>query len=192
MPAPPISASYTAASSVLGKNLQTLRTMLANCTAFRTMVGAATEADALARIYLGALPLSAFESEDAGLAELNNFRPFAIIGPTAPMAIKRQHIATGGGAWSHGRSGESMIFLERQHPATGRNDVNDLAWIDIVDSIVQSNNVSNPGLIELHEAESYLSLRAVEVLDIYRGTEEEESSVGDYQRAEIKVSWGRI
>lgn len=190
MPAPPISASYPAPSSVLGKNLITLRKMLANCTAFRTLTGATNEADALARIYLGALPLSPLEDEVAGLDELNSFRPFAIVGPTI-SAIRRQHISTGAG-WSHGRQGDSMVLIERQHPSTGRDDVNDLAWIDLVDSIVQSNDANNPGLIELHEQQEYLSLRAVEVMDIYRGMEEEKTDLGDYQRAEIKVYWGRI
>lgn len=190
MAAPPVSASYATPNSVLGKNLLTLRTMLANCTAFRTFTGATNEAEALERIYLGCVPLSDANDSESGLAELNSFRPFAIVGPSV-NAIERRHIATGGG-WSHGRRGESMIFLERQHPSSGDDDDNDLAWMDLVDQIVQSNDTDNPGLVELHEQQTYLSLRAVETLDIYRGMKEEEAELGDYQRAEIKVYWGRI
>jgi hypothetical protein len=190
MPAPPIVANYSAPSSVLAKNLITLRKMLANCTAFRTFAGATNEAEALARIYLGCLPLKDANDAQSGLTELNNFRPFAIIGPVG-NPIERRHISTGQ-VWSHGRRGEAMILMERQHPASGNDDVNDLAWMDLVDTIVQSNNVSLPGLVELHESQEYLSLSAVDVLEIYRGLEEEKAELGDYQRAEIKVHWGRI
>ena len=190
MPAPPISASYTAPTSVLAKNLVTLRKMLANCTAFRTFAGAANEAEALARIYLGCLPLKDANDASSGLTELNNFRPFAIIGPIG-NAIERRHISTGQ-TWSHGRRGEAMILMERSHPTSGDDDDNDLAWIDLVDSIVQSNNASLPGMVELHEQDEYLSIAAIDVLEIYRGLEEEKAELGDYQRAEIKVHWGRI
>lgn len=191
MTAPPISASYTEPTSVLGKNLWQLRQMLADVFHMRAMLGAENQAEALARIYLGCLPRAAAATGIYTVAELNQYRPFAIIGPSPNLAIRSRQ-ETFGGIWQHGRQGEFDIMLERQHPTGGLDDVNDLAWMDLVDKIRQTNDTDKPGLLELHETAGHLILRQVDLLEIYRGEEEEINSLGDYQRARIRVYWGRI
>lgn len=56
-----------------------LRLSLADSTAFRTWVSAATQAAALARIYMDALPPPAGHAEQYTLTELNTYRPYAVI-----------------------------------------------------------------------------------------------------------------
>lgn len=189
--APPTAASYTAARSVLGKNLQSLRVMLSLVKEMQTLFGGATASQALQRIYIGCLPRPA-ANDKYTVYELNNYRPFALIGPGPDLAVRSRHELVGG-LDTHGRQGEFDIMLERQHPTTGNDDVNDSNWLDLVDMVRQSNDAANPGLIELHESGGgHLSLRMVEVLEIYRGAEDEINSLGDYQRARIRIYWGRI
>lgn len=190
MPAPPVSASYTAATSCLGKNLEAMRKMLANCSAFRSLVSATNEAEALARIYQGCLPPPSSNAEAYTLAQLELYRPFAIVMPSPGQAIEYTRMAFGGNAWNHNRRGEFHILIERSHPTTGDDDDNDFAWIDMVGKIVHSSDVANPGLIELHYSQDYLMLAGVSIRDIYRADEEDAKDVGDYQRAHIVVRWG--
>ena len=164
--------------------------MLANCTSFRTLVGAATEADALARIYQGCLPRPANNAPHYSASELEDYRPFAIVMPSPGQAIEYTRMAFGGNAWNHNRRGEFHILIERSHPTSGDDDDNDFAWIDLVGKIVHSSDVANPGLIELHYSQDYLMLAGVAIRDIYRADEEDASEVGDYQRAHIVVRWG--
>lgn len=190
MTSPPVSASYTAKSSVLGKNLLTLRTMLSNAFHVQGLLGATNASEAAERIFIGCLPAPA-DGKQYTLAELNQYRPFILIGPASNLAIRARHESVGG-SWTHGRQGETDIFLERAHPNSGRDDQDDFAWIDLIDTIRQSNDVAKPGLIELHEGEGYLSIRMIEILEIWRGEPEEAQSVGDYQSARMRVHWGRI
>lgn len=191
MPAPPTSASYAAATSCLGKNLEAMRLMLANCTAFRTLTGATNEAEALARIYQGCLPPPASNAEAYTLAQLESYRPFAIVMVSPGQAIEYSRMAFGGGNWNHNRRGEFHILIERSHPTSGDDDDNDFAWIDTIGKIVHSADINNPGLIELHERQEYLSVAGISVRDIYRADEEDAKEVGDYQRAHIVLRWGR-
>lgn len=189
MSSPPTPASYSAQTSVLGKNLLVFREMLAAASSVRDVLNATDEAEALERIYVGCLPRP--ENGDAyTITELNQYRPFMLIGPGQSLAIRSQH-QTFGGMWEHNRMGEFDVMVERQHPQSGQDDVNDLDWINAVDRIRQTNDAANPGLLELHETAGNLSIRQVDVLDIYRGTEEEQQALGDYQRATIRVYWGR-
>lgn len=191
MTSPPTVASYSASTSVLGRNLQSLRDMLSNVAAVQTLFGAANAAEAAERIYLGCLPRPS-DGKIYTPTELSQYRPFAIIGPTENV-LMRSRLESVGGLWTHGRQGEFDIILERAHPTSGNDDVNDLAWIDTVDLIRQSNDVDNPGLIELHDnGAGYLSLRMVEVIEIWRSDPQEAESAGDYQFARIRVHWGRL
>lgn len=190
MTAPPIPASYTPSSSVLGRNLQTARSMLAACASVQTLFGAADSDEAAERIYIGCLPRPS-TGDSYTLAELNQYRPFALIGP-APTLAMRMRLETFGSSWSHGRQGEFDIMLERQHPDDGSDDISDLEWLDIVSAVAQSADADSPGLAELHEREGMLSLRMIEVLDVYRGAESELKDLGDYQRAMIRIHWGRV
>lgn len=189
MPAPPTSASYSAANSCLGKNVQTMRSMLAACKYFQTLVGG-NESDALARIYHGSLPKPASNAETFPLSELQSYRPFAIIFPSPTTAINYNWEATGGLNWNHSRSGEIEILIERDHPSSGGDDVNDFGWTDLIGQIVHSGDSDNPGLLELHALGNHLQLARVSVLDIYRSDEEDWSETGDTQRAHIRVKWG--
>jgi len=165
--------------------------MLANCTAFRTLTGATNEAEALARIYQGCLPPPASNAEAYTLAQLESYRPFAIVMVSPGQAIEYSRMAFGGGNWNHNRRGEFHILIERSHPTSGDDDDNDFAWIDTIGKIVHSADINNPGLIELHERQEYLSVAGISVRDIYRADEEDAKEVGDYQRAHIVLRWGR-
>jgi len=188
---PPTSATYTAARGTLGKNTETLRAMLANCAEVQTLFGAANATDALLRIFLGCLPQPVANKETYSREELELYRPMILIGPSPELSIQSNH-ETFGGSWTHGRQGISDILIERNHPTTGRDDVNDIAWWDVVDMIRQSHDTDSPGLIQLHELPGNLSIRQVEILDIYRGAEEDIHERGDYQRALMRIHWGRI
>lgn len=194
MALPPTVASYAAGTSCLGKNLLTARTMLANCAAFREIVGggsASTVNEALERIYLGGLPKPASDAPDYSQTELANYRPYAIIGPVVGTVISLEHITTGV-SWSHGRKGEFDIIVARATPADVDLDDNDFDWIDTVGRIAQSNDHDNPGLAELHESAEYLSLRQISIEAIYRADEEDIRDRGDYQAAILHIAWGRV
>lgn len=191
MTSPPTSASYSEPSSVLGKNLYGFRQMLANVDAIQTLFGAANATEALERIYIEALPRPA-SGDKYTLEELESYRPFALIA-IVDGQIMRSDIETVGGQWTHGRRGAFDLLIERKHPTSGADDVNALAWIDLVDRVRGTADVDNPGLIELADnGDGYLSIRTVEVAEIWRGDENERQLAGDFQCAVLRVFWGRL
>lgn len=191
MTSPPVVADYAEATSVLGRCLQTLRTMLADCSAIQDLFEATDAEDALERIYLGCLPAPG-DGRKYTQAELSSYRPFAIVAQSSPAIVSTHESVSGG--WTHGRRGVADIYIERTHPATenGEDDQIDFEWVDLVDSIRQTNDHDNPGLIELHERAGNVSIRQVEVLEITRSDEAEQTALGDYQSALIRVYWGRF
>jgi len=192
MTAPPVVASYPEATSILGRNIQTLRAMLSRCAKIQTLFSAADATEALTRIYLGCLPRPA-DGRRYTTEELNAYRPFAIVGPSPNLIISSQ-VVSSIGTWSHSRMGQCDILIERSFPTGGddEDDQKDFAWIDLVDGIRQSNDTDEPGLLELHETAGNLSIKSSEILSIYRGDEAEIQMLGDYQAAVLRIQWGRI
>lgn len=191
MTSPPTSASYSEPSSVLGKNLYGFRQMLANVDAIQTLFGAANATEALERIYIEALPRPA-SGDKYTEEELDSYRPFALIGLVAGD-IMRSDIESFGGLWTHGRRGAFDVMIERNHPISGADDVNALAWLDLVDRVRWTGDVDNPGLIELSDnGQAFLSIRSVEISEIWRSDENERELYGDFQCAALRVFWGRL
>jgi len=191
MTSPTVVAEYTAATSIRGKALQTMRTMLADCAAIQSLFEAVDADEALERIYLGCLPAPS-DGRKYTTTELDGYRPFAIVAPSSPAIISMHEAVSGG--WTHGRRGVIDIYIERTHPVAenGEDDQIDFEWIDLVDSIRQTNDQDDPGLIELHERAGNISIRQIDILEITRSDEAEQTALGDYQSALIRVYWGRF
>jgi hypothetical protein len=172
-----------AASGAIAIARDLLRTMLANTTAFRTWDGATySEAQALARIYQGSMPLA------TDCLSFGATLPFAVI--TKPSAGTRwRSLSTPRG---HRAGGELIVQFFRAAPAEDASDPGkrERSFENFIGNLIQSGNVSTPGLAELANTSGYLALRDLHEDGPYPVSPEDFPGLGDVQLYLLGVNWG--
>jgi hypothetical protein len=169
-----------------------LRTTLATCTAFRTIDGVSYTVDQLkARIYLDALPPPGSSSPEYTLAELQALRPFALIAAAPHGALRLRHVTAGTVRRFH-PNGTLVVAIERNVPAVDAADPGqvDRDWENTIGLIMSSLDSALPGLAELSGQAGYLTISGLEVLDLYRGDQDDKPARGDYQVCLLQIEWG--
>jgi len=160
--------------------------MLADVTRFRTLVGAANQAGALARIYNGALPPPV---EGAGMErtveELKALRPFARVWTSPVNGYSIRARGTNGATRQWGDKGTVFIEIE-DNVAAGISDDESAVQIageDLFGEIIQ-------GLIGLIGGASYLNVTDIEVVDgPGRIAQEMWETYGDTIGGILKLEW---
>jgi len=159
-----------------------LRTALADCSTFQAWVGAADQAEALARIYHEALPAPANGNEYT-LAELQAYRPFALIWTSEQNGYSKRRLAVG--TWAE--SGRIMIRLEEDVDPQIANDPAEVArrFRNTIGQIIDELcALTDPGA-------GYLVFHTVTVEAGPIRTEEDEArTLGDAQAVELSVEYG--
>lgn len=173
----------TAAAGSLATVQETMRTMLGDCAAFRTMVGATganIQAQALANVYHEALPPPSAGGEYT-LDELATMRPFALL---STLAFEKTHDSTGDG-FQYSESGTIWLRLEWDVPVDiadndqeiGRRVDNDIGGI--IDD-----------LCDLAGKGPYLSMEHIELTEPWSRTRRQErASNGDAVVADFTIDW---
>lgn len=168
-----------------------LRTMLANCTYFRTWQGAAYTVDqAKARIYHDALPAPA--SGDAlTAAELATYRPFVIISTERQQGFRLRHDSSGDGFY-FSESGRLCLLFEQAVPSAIAADPSEveITFKNFLGRVMASNDTANPGLAELAGEAGYLAIEEMVLYGPYRSAEDDQVADGDCQLALIEIAWG--
>lgn len=161
-----------------------LRSTLAGLSAFRTFVGVATEDEAAAHVYHSSLPPMTKGHESYTLAELRQYRPYAIIWTQETGNGFRWSNAAGYGA-SH-VSGRLLARLIREVPDALANDQS-AADVDFTNQI----GAICDALIVAGQTPENLSVQAITLYSgPERNPEEEHHAVGSLQGVTLLIEWG--
>ncbi len=115
----------------LSLSLQYAKQMLAASATFRTLVGAADQAEAEAKIYLEGLPEPADNADVYSESELAAYRPYAIVWGDESGGLAKRRI--GAAAWED--SGRTVLLIGQAAPDVDRAD-GDRSWANTVGQIV--------------------------------------------------------
>ena len=151
-----------------------LRTTLADCTHFRSWVGAANQAQALDRIYLDGLPPPANNADSHTLSELQALRPFAVIYTEEQRGWRTRQNAAGTRHWFI-HSGSLTVRFEQDSPSDALDDPGELdrRFRNTIGQIVSTEDDANPGLLELAGTPGYLAITGIEASGPFRSDDDQ-------------------
>lgn len=182
---------------LLSTQLQLLRATLADCTQFRTWCGAATQAQALARIYYFDVPTPALTVDAHAASTWSTYRPFAVVDFWPGVANVFEHDAVNANSWSFRQSGALWLHLEENYDT--ENDLlnPDEALLQFANSIgkilqrASTDDASFKGLLDLFGSGGYLAAHHCEVSELYRADEDQRTARGDFLAVDLAIDWGR-
>lgn len=161
-----------------------LMNTLANTAAFRTWCGAANPTEALTKIHQDALPEPA--AKVYTIAELNGYRPFAIIwtDPDGGFRMQRDSISD---TFRFADGGRITAYLEQEPPDGYESDPEGLARTvkNSIGGIVE-------GVLLLAGQASYLAARACTVYGPYRSQLDEAPASDECVSFFLDFEWGRV
>ena len=181
----------TAAAGPLSEIEDLAADTLAACKHFQTLVGEASAALAKNHIYFDALPPPASDADTYTLAELEGYRPYAVIN-TEPQGGYRWRHQGSGAAWTFAGNGALTIEIEADIDSGDLGDPQEYMRLfkNTIGQIVLTEDQVNPGLLDLAGQGGYLPIREAVFYGPFRGAEEERKQQGDYLAAMIDLNWG--
>jgi hypothetical protein len=188
------------ANSVLYEPQQLLAKTLADCTEFRNLVGATTHVAAQARIWHEALPRPASGRDSYTLAEMQAYRPFALIFTNDLDGAMATRQASSPAAWTD--RGTLRILLEINTPSAMADSpvLLDQLVKQIVGRICKrpSDEASTfNGLMNLahrtneSDGYSYLAIDTVSFRGYHRSNHNDQPGQGDFLFAWLEVMYGQ-
>lgn len=167
--------------SLLIAPLDALADVLSKSTGFQAFTGTANATAALGKIYPDFLPAPANNDEHTP-AELQSYRPFAMIWQQESGGWKAQRVATNS-CWKFG--GALLIRIERAvNPAHTDQQASE-EFKNLLSGILSSTDQT--GLLQ---QDTILSLHQIEILMISRNPPETIPQFGDCYAAEVLLRWG--
>jgi hypothetical protein len=174
----------TAAAGSMSLAQENLRTILAACATFRTLVGAADAAAALPRIHHEFLTAPAADTYTAD--EMAGLRPYAIVSTDPACGFERVSHALG----SFSSRGRLILILARSvpvaaqgQPAIGQAEA-DLLWRNTVGQIMDELATLSSGTA------GYLSIEGIRVaMGPGRYTDQRDPAVGEEMGAVLLITW---
>ncbi len=162
-----------------------LRTMLADCDAFRTWAGAADQAEALERIHHEGLPAPANHADVFTLAELQAYRPYAVVYTGEENGFSRT-LDAAGGDFSFASSGQLKLRLYQDAPESCGDEPSSDANLQFKNAIGQILD----DLCELAGQPGYLAFNQI-TLDNgpYWAHPNSAPTEGVWQGVEIGIQW---
>jgi hypothetical protein len=169
---------------------ETLRNTLADCYQWQHWQGNNfSRSQALARIYVNALPPPPNGSPTHSLEQLNILRPFALVytDPDGGFVVNREAVAGGFCA-----QGKLVVCIEQQIPDSILNDVAavDDAMLEDLELLISSGNAEEPGLVELADLGGYLIPHRIAITGPVRTDFEDLADLGEAQRVWLEITWG--
>lgn len=183
------------ANSILYEPQQLLAATLADCSEFRNLVGATSAVEAKARIWHESLPRPADGRDAYSLAELQAYRPFALIFTNDLDGAMANRQASLPGAWSD--RGALRILLELDTPDALKDSpvLLDQLVKQIVGRIIKrpSDESSSTffGLADLAGISSYIAADSISFRGYRRSNSRDEPGQGDYLFAWLEVLYGQ-
>jgi hypothetical protein len=173
----------TTAAGSISLAQESLRTMLADCPAFRALCGAADRGAALAHIYHEGLPPPANGSEHTA-AEHAALRPWAIVYTDGRRGFQRRKESTGG----FRSAGKLRLRLARSCDAADAEPTADsmLAWKNIVGQILAE--LCGAAIVAAAE---HLAFDEIAVEDgPFAAAPTLAETQGMWQGVELAIAWG--
>ncbi len=175
----------TAPSGPVSEAMDLLQQTLGASDTFRTLVGAANQAEAEARIHKGALPKPVSGGYAHSLAELGALRPYAIIFELPEEGFQVRATAMSGSR-DFVASGAFHVLLEWPIPSNISDDPAEIA--------IQFRNLYG-GIIDdmagLASVAGFLDINEMAVEDgPWRSDEDDLEIYGDVKIIMLRVSWG--
>lgn len=140
-------------------------------------------------IYFGALPEPAGNKVSHTLAELEAFRPYAIISTDAENGF-RAFVDADGEGFVYG--GRLIVEITENVPSGIASDpaAVDARIIQEIGKIIATGDGVNPGLAELRDRAGMLPISAIDIEGPVRTSEADAIELGDAQRVWLTVTWG--
>ena len=169
------------ATGPIAKAEDYLKETLANCAAFRTLVGAADAAGAKASIYTDALT----EPVSGGVysqAELEALHPFALIATDADAGFYMEFSSISSGGHEYADGGRILLRLVRIAPGVSIAS-DERGWKEIFGAILDQ-------LFGLAGGAGYLAITAIRVLSMDRFHPDDQVDMADAQGVTVAIEWG--
>ena len=160
-----------------------LATTLANCAAFRTLVGAADATAALPRIYHDSFPPPPDGADRYSAAQLATIRPCALVYTEDGKGYVIERDAMGTDCW-HG-SGILHAVIYRTVPAAIADDPGE---VDRTFRVIIGDIITQ--LVAQSETAERLASRKITVSGPYRTPPDELQVMGDEQAYDLMLEWG--
>lgn len=162
--------------------------MLSRCHALQNWGSATyTESQLLERIYVEAIPEPANGSTHTK-AELEDLRPYVLVGADTDRAISIKRDGMGGGS-SFNPSGSLLVMIEQQ-VIDGTEAEIDRDLYTLLDGMLYTGNAAEPGLLDQLDQADSINIMKIDCQGIFRIMPEEVVSKGDAQRAYLRIEWG--
>lgn len=181
----------TTAAGPISAIEELLADSLAACTAFRELCAVTTSAAARQRIHFDSLPPPPDGADQYTVKQLEDLRPYAIIYTEVDAALhfrrdaRPNQVRAGGMLVVQIETNIDARDLAPEDPAEYmRKAKNTLGRIAITE------DVDNPGLLDLSGGAGYVDIRQLTVSGPYRSKEEERSEQGDYLFGWLDIVWG--
>ena len=173
-----------------------LQTMLSKCTHFQTWHGEVwDEAVALAHIYLGGLPRPANNNDSHTLAELNDFRPYAIVYTELEGGITFSQRAAGAPAGSpYFFIPQGLMWIEFERLVdtqdTEDNEAVEEEMVHEMDLIMSSDDTDDVTLTSQAGAAGVLNFTALTGFGPFRIPQNDVPRYGDVVKYSMSLDWG--
>lgn len=167
--------------------INAFKEMLGDNPHFQTWAGVANSSAAKARIYRDGLP-SPDVSQDAFTAEqYAALRPYALIYPdeSEPFLMRRD---ASHNCWK--TTGSLICVLSKSYVATSTPDAQFAEMAAAIENIIRSDNIAQPGLVELAGEDNRLYLTDIRIDFVGRTPKEYLDDYGDAYDVLLSVRWG--
>lgn len=164
-----------------------LRVTFADAAAVRTWMCVETQAQALGRIFIDALPPSKDGEKELSLSELKRYRPFIIINTAGTGGLRRRRTAVSAPNTVFNSAGQLEVRLEQELPATLVRDTHEAErrWKNTLGEIIDDVGA-------LFGTAGYLDGNEIALIDgPYRNHQDDFEAEGMIQGARLTVTWGR-
>ena len=172
-------------SGYISKPVEAIRLALADAAALRAWLGVDNQADALDRIYLDALPQPPNGADVHSKQELQQYRPFLIVGvPDNGLVVAKRAEA---GSKHQTTGGVCHVYFERATPATCENHSQATrTWSNIVGDVLFD-------MLEITGVYPYPEIGQANLIQApFRSHWDDWDALGDYQGAEFALDFGPI
>lgn len=168
-------------------SINAFRQMLADSPHFRTWAGVANPTAALARIYRDGLPSPDVSQDAFTAAQYAALRPYALIYPSEdePYILQRDAAHN---CWK--TTGSLICVLSKSYPATSTPDAQFVDMAAAIENLIRSDDINNPGLVELSGEDGRLFLTDIRVDFVGRTPPEHVNDYGDAYDVLLSIRWG--
>lgn len=164
-----------------------LRVTFADATAVKTWLCVETQAQALGKIWIDALPPPKAGEKELSKSELQRHRPFIILNTAGTGGFRRRRTAISAPHTVFNPSGLLEVRLEQELPATLVRDTHEAErrWKNTLGDILDDVGA-------LFGAAGYLDGNEIALIDgPYRNHPDDFEAEGMIQGARLTVTWGR-